>query len=109
MAKPPLLTEKKLIAMSPDMVEAIRDFRFANRIETESEAIRRLIRTSLLVDKHLRPLRNRIAHAQPIEKSEIELAIVKLFADIHVGEEESGDSERRSVYEELLHSVLSGQ
>lgn len=47
MAKPLTLTEKKLIAMSPEMVAAIKDYRFFHRIDTESEAIRQLIQTGL--------------------------------------------------------------
>lgn len=47
MAKPLKLTEKKLIAMSPEMVAAIKDYRFYHRIDTESEAIRQLIQAGL--------------------------------------------------------------
>lgn len=47
MVKPQTLTEKKLIAMSADMAMAIKDFRFKQRIDSESEAIRRLIQSGL--------------------------------------------------------------
>ena len=42
-----VLTSKKLINLSPEMVEDVKEFRFKNRIETESEAIRQLIHTGL--------------------------------------------------------------
>lgn len=51
MAKAPVLTVKKLIAMSPDMVAAIDDYRFAERIGSEAEAIRRLIELGLQASK----------------------------------------------------------
>jgi hypothetical protein len=47
MPRPLILTVKKLIALSPAMAETIENFRFANRISTESEAIRRLIELGL--------------------------------------------------------------
>lgn len=47
MAKPAMLTAKKLVALDPEMVRQIEDYRFAARIKTESEAIRRLIELGL--------------------------------------------------------------
>ncbi len=47
MARPPVLTVKKLIAMPPALAAAIEDWRFANRIGSEAEAIRRLIQMGL--------------------------------------------------------------
>lgn len=47
MPKAPTLTVKKLIAISPEMAQAIEDFRFRERIKTEAEAIRRLIEIGL--------------------------------------------------------------
>ena len=43
MSKPPTLTVKKLVALTPEMAEAIENFRFEKRIASESEATRRLI------------------------------------------------------------------
>ena len=47
MPKPPILTVKKLVALTPDMTRAIEDFRFTQRVGSESEAIRRLIELGL--------------------------------------------------------------
>jgi len=47
MDRPSVLTVKKLIAMSPEMAQAIEDFRFARRIGSESESIRQLIDAGL--------------------------------------------------------------
>ena len=47
MSKEATLTVKKLINLSPEMVAAIREYRFAARIETESEAVRQLIKRGL--------------------------------------------------------------
>ena len=38
---------KKVIALSSEMADRIRDYRFAERIESENEAIRRLIEAGL--------------------------------------------------------------
>jgi hypothetical protein len=38
---------KKVIALSNEMAERIRDYRFTERIESENEAIRRLIEAGL--------------------------------------------------------------
>lgn len=47
MSRQPVLTVRKLISLSPEMVRAIEDFRFAHRLKTEAEAIRRLIELGL--------------------------------------------------------------
>ena len=47
MAKQPTLTTKKLIALDPKMMREIESYRFSERIESESEAIRRLIELGL--------------------------------------------------------------
>jgi hypothetical protein len=51
MDRPSVLTVKKLVAMAPEMAQAIEDFRFANRVASESEAIRRLIEAGLQAAK----------------------------------------------------------
>lgn len=47
MAVNPETTTRKLVSLSHKLVAEIEDFRFANRIKTESEAIRRLIESGL--------------------------------------------------------------
>ncbi|RYH05321.1 MAG: hypothetical protein EON57_08000 [Alphaproteobacteria bacterium] len=47
MALEPVFTVKKLIAMAPSMAEAISSYRFAEKISSEAEAIRRLIELGL--------------------------------------------------------------
>ncbi|SEF00363.1 hypothetical protein SAMN05519104_7647 [Rhizobiales bacterium GAS188] len=47
MTKQAVLTVKKLVALDPEMVRRIESFRFSERINTESEAIRRLIELGL--------------------------------------------------------------
>jgi metal-responsive CopG/Arc/MetJ family transcriptional regulator len=47
----PETTVRKLVSLPREMVKAIEDFRFANRIKTESEAIRRLIEAGLTAQK----------------------------------------------------------
>jgi hypothetical protein len=66
MSKPMTLTEKKLIAMSPEMVDAIREFRFANRIETESQAIRQLIHTGLAARPILLDVQKMLVSLRPV-------------------------------------------
>jgi hypothetical protein len=51
MAVNPETTVRKLVSLSRDLVREVEDFRFANRINTESEAIRTLIRRGLDADK----------------------------------------------------------
>ena len=50
MSRPQILTVKKLIAMSPEMAAEIEEYRFAFRIKTEAEAIRKLIEIGLAVE-----------------------------------------------------------
>ena len=47
MAKQPVFTAKKLIALDPKMVREIESYRFNERIKSESQAIRRLIELGL--------------------------------------------------------------
>jgi hypothetical protein len=47
MAPDPTFSVKKLIALTPEMAEAIASYRFEQRIGAESEAIRRLIEIGL--------------------------------------------------------------
>jgi hypothetical protein len=47
MAKDPVLTAKKLINLDPAMLDRVSDFRFTNRINTESEALRLLLEIGL--------------------------------------------------------------
>jgi hypothetical protein len=51
MAVNPETTVRKLVSLPRDLVLAVEDFRFANRINTESEAIRALIRRGLDTDR----------------------------------------------------------
>lgn len=47
MAVNPETTTRKLVSLPHEMVQAIDDYRFQQRIKTESEAIRRLIELGL--------------------------------------------------------------
>ncbi|GLT02733.1 hypothetical protein GCM10007897_41550 [Sphingobium jiangsuense] len=47
MAVNPDTTARKLVSLPHEMVKAIQDFRFENRIASESEAIRQLIQKGL--------------------------------------------------------------
>jgi hypothetical protein len=47
---------KKVIALSNDMAKRIRDYRFTERIESENEAIRRLIEAGLSTSGKSGPL-----------------------------------------------------
>ena len=51
MAVNPETTTRKLVSLPNAMVQAIEDFRFRERVKTESEAIRRLIEIGLDVTK----------------------------------------------------------
>ena len=84
MAKPLKLSEKKLIALAPEMVEAIKEFRFSNRIDTESEAIRQLISIGLRADKELHELlRNMdsVADAGQLHKGKLENKLRFVLSD----------------------------
>lgn len=47
MGRPKTMATRKQVSLPPDLEEAVEDFRFGNRIGTESEAIRRLIELGL--------------------------------------------------------------
>src|SRR3979409_49517 len=47
MGRPLEFPVKKLIAITSEVAKAIEDYRFANRIKTEAEAMRRLIELGL--------------------------------------------------------------
>jgi hypothetical protein len=47
MARPKTMQTRKIISVPAEMAEAIDEYRFGQRIPTESEAIRRLIRLGL--------------------------------------------------------------
>jgi hypothetical protein len=47
MAPPMLYPVKKLIAITPEMARAIEDYRFANRLKSEAEALRQLLELGL--------------------------------------------------------------
>jgi len=47
MAVNPETTARKLVSLPHELVKQIQDFRFENRIPSESEAIRRLITVGL--------------------------------------------------------------
>lgn len=44
-------TTRKLISMPKELVQEIENYRFANRIKTEAEAIRQLIKIGLCFQK----------------------------------------------------------
>jgi metal-responsive CopG/Arc/MetJ family transcriptional regulator len=50
MAVNPEMTIRTIISLSRDLVRRIDDYRFANRVATRSEAIRRLIEKGLEED-----------------------------------------------------------
>lgn len=41
------MSARKIVSLPPDLAKAVEDFRFDNRIPTESEAMRRLIELGL--------------------------------------------------------------
>ncbi len=41
------MSARKIVSLPSDLAKAVEDFRFANRIVTESEAMRRLIELGL--------------------------------------------------------------
>lgn len=43
MARPKTMQARKLVSLPAEIAKAIEDYRFANRIPSESETIRRLI------------------------------------------------------------------
>jgi metal-responsive CopG/Arc/MetJ family transcriptional regulator len=60
MAKPPSQTVDRIVApMRRELVERIDDFRFARRIPSRAEAIRRLIEAGLEAAERIPPERKR--------------------------------------------------
>jgi Arc/MetJ-type ribon-helix-helix transcriptional regulator len=47
MARPKTMSGRKIVSLPPDLEKAIDDFRFENRFQTESDAIRHLIQLGL--------------------------------------------------------------
>ena len=58
MPRPTIFPVKKLIAITPEVAQAIEDYRFSNRLKTEAEAIRRLIEAGLNAPDEI-PIRSR--------------------------------------------------
>jgi hypothetical protein len=46
---------KKLVPLTAELAERIRDYRFANRIDSENEAVRRLIEAGLNAESTTKP------------------------------------------------------
>lgn len=63
MAVNPETTTRKLVSLPKSMLQEIKDFRFNHRIDTESEAIRRLIEAGL---KSAEPSISSEAHRQSL-------------------------------------------
>jgi hypothetical protein len=55
MARPTTFPIKKLIGFDPELWDKVREFRFAARLNTESEAVRRLIELGLTVPQPSAP------------------------------------------------------
>jgi hypothetical protein len=55
MATTPSLTVRKLLSITPELAKAIADYRYQERIPTESEATRRLIELGLETVSKLQP------------------------------------------------------
>lgn len=51
----PIFPVKKVVGLTAEMAERIRDFRFDHRIESENEAIRRLIERGLQAAEREKP------------------------------------------------------
>ncbi len=49
------MSVRKLVSMAPSMAQAIDDYRFGQRIKSEAEAIRALIRAGLKATKPVKP------------------------------------------------------
>jgi hypothetical protein len=47
MARPKIGESRKMVTLSAELAAAVEEYRFANRIKTEAEAIRRLIEQGL--------------------------------------------------------------
>ena len=55
MARPTRFTVKKLLAITPELAQAIEDYRFERRLKAEAEAIRQLIEAGLQSAKSTPP------------------------------------------------------
>lgn len=51
MARPKIMATRKIVSLSPQLAQAVEDFRFENRIGSEAEALRRLIELGLEASK----------------------------------------------------------
>jgi hypothetical protein len=58
MARPATHPIKKVVGFDPDLIERVRNYRFKQRISTENEAIRRLIKAGLNAERARRPPRS---------------------------------------------------
>ena len=47
MPRPKTMATRKIVSLPPELAEAVEDFRFAQRMKTESDAIRQLIELGL--------------------------------------------------------------
>ena len=59
MPKPKVMGSRKPVSLTPAIAKAVEDYRFAQRYNTESEAIRRLIELGLEAAKREKPERKR--------------------------------------------------
>lgn len=50
------MASRKPVSLTPQLVEAVEEFRFARRFKTESDAIRHLIELGLNAEPYLRAL-----------------------------------------------------
>ena len=55
MARPATHPIKKVVGFDPELIERVRNYRFRQRISTENEAIRRLIKAGLRAERSRRP------------------------------------------------------
>ncbi len=47
MGRPKTMAGRKIVSLTPELQKAVEDFRFEQRIKTESDALRRLIELGL--------------------------------------------------------------
>ena len=50
-----LISEKIVVTMTPSQLKSIQDYRFANRINSQSDAVRRLIQLGLEASERKKP------------------------------------------------------
>lgn len=50
-----LISERIVITLPPALLQSIQDYRFGNRINSQSAAVRRLIEMGLQVEKRKKP------------------------------------------------------